>query len=95
MRSIRCQFVVHITLGLVQIKEWSLLYSGLPTQTEKNPLKTPDFRQKIPCKFPPKNPLKFPKNTYNSPKMRQILRNECVYLVINSLKNRAEHVLGC
>jgi hypothetical protein len=26
--------------------------------------------------------------------MRQILRKICVYLVINNLKNRAEHVLG-
>jgi hypothetical protein len=37
--------------------------AGLPTQTEKNPLKTPDFSQKIPSKFLPKNSLKFPKNT--------------------------------
>jgi hypothetical protein len=33
---------------------------GCQLKLKKNPLKTPDFSQKIPKKFSPENPLKFP-----------------------------------
>jgi hypothetical protein len=59
-----------------------LLYhhAGLPTQTEKNPLKLQILVKKF-------HPLKFPKK-------HKILPNLCIYLVISNFKNRAEQVLG-
>jgi hypothetical protein len=50
----------------------------LPTQTEKT-LETPDFSQKIPKKFPPENPLNFPKNT----KFPQNAANSPQYMYIS------------
>jgi hypothetical protein len=35
---------------------------GCQPKLEKNPLKTPDFRLKVPKSFLAENPLKFPKN---------------------------------
>jgi hypothetical protein len=64
---------------------------GCQLKLKKYSLKTPDFSKKSPKNFR----LKIPKTHKIPQKMRQILRNICVYLVINNLKNRAEHVLGC
>jgi hypothetical protein len=83
-------FFLSLDFSLVQFSCKSSCTRVANSNWKKSP-KTQDFSQKNPLQIPPKNPLKFPKNTFNSPKMWQIL---CNYLVINNLKNRAEHVLG-
>jgi hypothetical protein len=45
-----------------------LLFAGFPTQTEKSPLKSPDFSITIHRTVFAENPLKFPYDTYFSQK---------------------------